>query len=335
MTRTGRWLVRSAAGLVALGVVGAALVAWWLPSDAELAGPCQFRVRAAHRHRPEGGRVALGAVPGAARWCWKTSPPCRTSRIRVRRLEVNPQLRSLRRARGAGSTACSADGVALPRESARAFRGRADAAPAPTGNWTLAAGAGRAGALHRADLGRPPQHPRWPTTAASDFDPAMAPAHREFSRHGVTPPARLRLERDGEADRWRTLIDIAGGTWNGSSELAIQKDDTLLFTAQLEPRNVDIEQLMQTFDRRAPVAGKVNGPHRGACHRRQRGGTLAQRDHAHALLGAARNAHALRPGQGDPDRRDQPRRSARRWTNSPGRSAPRTPTTACVSAAPA
>ena len=256
MTRTGRWLVRGAAGLVALGVVGAALVAWWLPSDAELAArvSSEFEQRTGIGLKVGGLHWALFPVP---RVVLEDVATVQDEPIRVRRLEVNPQLRSLV-AREVRIDSVSADGVALPRESVRAFRGRADAAPAPSGNWTLAAvpvEQVRFTELTWVDRRNIPLA----YDGRVDFDPQWRPRTAEFSRHGVTPPARLRLERDGEADRWRTLIDIAGGTWNGSSELAIQKDDTLLFTAQLEPRNVDIEQLMQTFDRRAPVAGKVNG----------------------------------------------------------------------------
>jgi uncharacterized protein involved in outer membrane biogenesis len=256
MTRTGRWWVRGAAGLVALGVVGAALVAWWVPSDAELAArvSSEFEQRTGIGLQVGGLHWALFPVP---RVVLEDVATMQDEPIRVRRLELNPQLRSLL-AREVRVDSVFADGVALPRESVRAFRGRADASPAPRGNWTLAAvpvEQVRFTELTWVDRRNIPLA----YDGRIDFDPQWRPRTAEFSRHGVTPPARLRLAREGDADRWRTLIDIAGGTWNGSTELAIQKDDTLLLTARLEPRNVDIEMLMQAFDRRAPVAGKVNG----------------------------------------------------------------------------
>ena len=256
MTRTGRWLVRGAAGLVALGVVGAALLAWWMPSDAELAArlSAEFEQRTGIGLKVGGLHWALFPV---ARVVLDDLATLQDEPIRVRRLEVNPQLRSLL-AREVRVDRVSVDGVALPRESVRAFRGRADASPAPRGNWTLApvpVEQVRFTELTWVDRRDIPLA----YDGRVDFDPNWRPRSAEFSRHGVTPPARLRLEREGDADRWRTLIDVAGGTWNGSSELTTQKDGTLLLTAELEPRNVDIEQLMRTFDRRAPVAGKVNG----------------------------------------------------------------------------
>lgn len=256
MTRTGRWLVRGAAGLVALGVVGAALVAWWMPSDAELAA----RVSAEFEQR-----TGIGLTVG--RLHWTVFPVARlvledvaTSQqepIRVRRLEVNPRLRPLL-SREVHIDSVSVDGVALPRESVRAFRGKAVASTPAGGNWTLAqipvdqVRFTELTWVDRSDIALA-------YDGRIDFDPQWRPRTAEASRHGVTPPARLRLEREGDADRWKTLIDIGGGTWNGVSELATQKDGSLLLTAQLAPRNVDIELLMQTFDRRTPVAGKASG----------------------------------------------------------------------------
>jgi uncharacterized protein involved in outer membrane biogenesis len=242
--------------LVALGLVGAALVAWWVPSDTELAA----RVSAEFEQR-----TGIGLKVGGLHWALFPVPrvvledvaTLQDEPIRARRLELNPRLRSLL-ARELRVDSVSADGVALPRESVRAFRGRADASPEPRSSWTLAAvpvGQVRFTELTWVDRRDIPLA----YDGRVDFDPQWRPRTAEFSRHGATPPARLRLEREGDADRWRTFVDIAGGTWNGTSELAVQKDDALLLTAQLEPRNVDIEQLMQTFGRSAPVAGKVNG----------------------------------------------------------------------------
>jgi uncharacterized protein involved in outer membrane biogenesis len=256
MTRTRRWLIGGAAGVVALGLVGAALIAWWVPSDAELAArvSSEFEQRTGIGLKIGGLHWALFPV---ARVVLQDVATVQDEPIRARRLEVNPRLRSLL-AREVRVDSVLADGVALPRESVRAFRGRADASPEPRGRWTLAAvpvEQVRFTELTWVDRRDIPLA----YDGRVDFDPQWRPRTAEFSRHGAMPPARLRLEREGDADRWRTFVDIAGGTWNGTSELAVQKDDTLLLTAQLEPRNVDIEQLMQTFGRSAPVAGKVNG----------------------------------------------------------------------------
>lgn len=256
MTRTGRWLVRGAAGLVALGAVGAALVAWWVPSEAELAA----RVSSEFEQRTGIGltvnRLHWTVFP-VARVVLEDVATTQEEPIRIRRLEVRPQLRPLL-SRELHVDSVSVDGVVLPRESVRAFRGKAVAPTPEGGSWTLAAVPvdqlrfTELTWIDRSDI--PLAY-----DGRIDFDPLWRPRTAEASRHGVTPPARLRLEREGDADRWNTQIDIGGGTWNGVSELATQKDGTLLFTAQLAPRNVDIELLMQTFDRGTPVAGKASG----------------------------------------------------------------------------
>jgi uncharacterized protein involved in outer membrane biogenesis len=239
-----------------VGAVGAALIAWWVPSDAELAARLSSEFEKRTGIGLEVGKLHWSLFP-VARVVLEDIATVQDEPIRVRRLEVNPQLRPLL-SREVRIDSVSAEGVALPRESVRAFRGRTEPSAKPSGNWTLS--------------GTPVQQVRFTELTwvdrrniplaydgQVDFDPQWRPRNAEFSRHGVTPPARLRLEREGDADRWRTLIDIAGGTWNGTSELAVQKDDTLVITAQLAPRNVDIQQLMQTFGRSAPLAGKVNG----------------------------------------------------------------------------
>ena len=256
MTRTGRWLVGGAAGLVALGALGAALVAWWVPSEAELAARLGSEFEQRTGIGLKVGRLHWSVFP-VARVVLEDVATVQEEPIRIRRLEVNPRLRPLL-SRELHVDSVSADGVALPRESVRAFRGKAVAPSSAGSNWTLApvpvdqVRFTELTWVDRRDIALA-------YDGRIDFDPQWRPRTAEFSRHGATPPARLRLEREGDADRWRTLIDIAGGTWNGSTELATQKDDTLLLTGQLEPRNVDIEMLMQTFDRRAPVAGKANG----------------------------------------------------------------------------
>jgi len=242
--------------VIAVVAVSAGVAAWWVPSDAELAERVSAEFEKSTGIGLKVGKLHWALFP-VARVVLEDVATVQDEPIRARRLEVNPRLRSLL-SRELRVDSVSADGVALPRESVRAFRGRTDASPKPRGSWTLAVvpvEQVRFTELTWVDRRDIPLA----YDGRVDFDPQWRPRTAEFSRHGVTPPARLRLEREGEADRWRTFVDIAGGTWNGTSELAVQKDDTLLLTAQLEPRNVDIEQLMQTFGRSAPVAGKVNG----------------------------------------------------------------------------
>ena len=85
------------------------------------------------------------------------------------------------------------------------------------------------------------------------------PTQARIVRSGSSPPTQLRLEREGQAWRWRVLADVPGGTWNGTAQLARTANDRLKLTAELEPRNVDVEALLGLFRRHRVVAGRANG----------------------------------------------------------------------------
>ena len=49
------------------------------------------------------------------------------------------------------------------------------------------------------------------------------------------------------------------GTWNGQADLERTPKGGVKLTAELEPKNVDVEALMGAFQRRSVVAGRLNG----------------------------------------------------------------------------
>lgn len=157
------------------------------------------------------------------------------------------------------------ESLVLPRASVRAFRGKGPkpqesggsvvALPAP---WTLAP--------------VPVEQLRWRDVTWIDrrdialaydgdirFDPGWRPRQARIERAGITPIARLRLDRQAAQDRWRTRIDVGGGTWNGVARFETQPGGKLQLSAELEPRQIDIESLVQAFGRHTAVAGKVSG----------------------------------------------------------------------------
>ncbi|MBB1604111.1 AsmA-like C-terminal region-containing protein [Variovorax sp. UMC13] len=254
MKRSVLWLAGGATALA----VAAGLLAWWVPSNAELAARAQAEFEQ---------RTGIGLRIGGLHWSVLPTPrlvleevaTMQDAPIRVRRLELRAPWRTLLERRIRIDWA-EADGVALPRASVRAFRGQGDAVSPPGGGaWTLDP--------------LPVAQVRFTDVTwidrreialaydgEIDFDPHWRPRSAELRRAAdASSPVRLRLEREGDADRWRTLIDVGGGTWNGQTALETAQDGSLLLTGQLEPRNVDIEQLMKSFGRSTPVAGKVNG----------------------------------------------------------------------------
>jgi hypothetical protein len=257
-----RWLIGIAAVLVIGAGVLVLVVRAKLPTDAEVAAKIA-----------EGFEQRFG-VPlkvGGAHWSLLPAPvlvltdiatgqprPITLGRVALR-LKLAPLLH-----RVIALDDVELEGLVLPRASVQAFRGKGPkpaegaapiALPAP---WTLAA--------------IPVERVRWRDLTWIDrrdialaydgdiaFDPQWRPRQARIERAGVTPPARLRLDREAGQDRWRTRIDVGGGTWNGVARFETLANGTLRVSAELDPRQIDIESLVQAFDRRTSVAGKVSG----------------------------------------------------------------------------
>lgn len=262
MTRAQRWTVGVAAA-VALLLGGVALTAYLLlPSDAQIAAWI-----AARFEKASGVALRVGEV----HWSLRPSPvvvlrdvsTVQERPISVRRIVVRPRLSALWH-HTIAAEAVEVEGAVLPRASVRAFRGRFR--PEEAGAVLGALG----GAWALAET--PVAHVRlrdvvWfdrrdialAYDADVDFDPAWRPREAEVQRPGASPPARLRIEREKGQDRWRTLIDAGGGTWNGSTELHTSDKGRLRITAQLAPRDVDLVALARSFDRRSPLEGRLQG----------------------------------------------------------------------------
>ena len=255
------WLAGSALVLLAgaLALWGAAR--WLLPSDAEVS---QRIAEGFEKHYGIGLRI------GGAHWSLLPMPVLvltdvatdQPRPVTLHRIALRLQLAPLWK-RVVAADSLEVEGAVLPGESIRAFRGRAPetvekgriALPAP---WTLAE--------------TPLERLRWRDVrwidrrdielaydGQIDFDPGWRPRHALAERAGASPPARLRLDREGRNDRWQTRIDVAGGSWNGVSRFETLDNGRLRVSAELAPRDVDIEALVQTFGRRTFVAGKLHG----------------------------------------------------------------------------
>ncbi|WPH20625.1 AsmA family protein [Variovorax paradoxus] len=258
-----RWLI----GIAAVLLFGIGALVWVastrLPSDEEVA------VRIAEGFEK---RFGVGLKIGGAHWALWPSPVLVLSDlateqprpVTLRRITVQLKLRELLR-RVIAIDEVEIESLVLPRESMRAFRGKGPkpkegggivALPAP---WALAP--------------VPLEKLRWRDVGWIDrrdialaydgeisFDAGWRPRQARIERAGVSPPARLRLDRAAGQDRWRTRIDIGGGTANGVAWFeTLPPNDLLRVSAELEPRQVDIEGLVQAFGRRSAVAGKASG----------------------------------------------------------------------------
>ena len=257
-----RWLIGIGAALL-LGLGALVLVVRSkLPSDEEVA----TQISAAFEKR-----LGVGLRIGGTHWTLLPTPVLVLSDvatdqprpITLRRVTLQLKLWELLH-RVIAVDELEIESLVLPRTSVQAFRGKGPkpheggdvvALPAP---WALAP--------------VPLQQVRWHDVVWIDrrdialaydgeitFDAGWRPRQARIERAGVTPPARLRLDREAGQDRWRTRIDVGGGTWNGVTLFETLANDKLRLSAELDPREVDIEGLVHAFGRRTSVAGKVFG----------------------------------------------------------------------------
>jgi hypothetical protein len=259
MTRARPWLAISGA-VAALLLAGLGLlVHGLLPGDQGLAGAL-----AARFERLSG----IGLRVGAAHWSLWPSPSLvfeelstqQPQPITVRRVVVHPRL-SLLWHRQIAIDLLEIEGATLPRAPVRAFRGRfehADVGAMLALGWTLAEIP-----VERLRLRDAVWIDRREIALAYDadlrFDARWRPRDGDVERAGASSAARLRIEREGDEDRWRTRIEAGGGTWNGSTQLQEDDQHRLHLTGQLEAKGVDVRALMRTFDRRGVVEGRLQG----------------------------------------------------------------------------
>ncbi|SOD21860.1 AsmA-like C-terminal region [Variovorax sp. YR752] len=258
-----RWLIGIAVALL----LGVGVLVWVvsarLPTDDEVAAKIAegFEKRFGVALKVGGAHWSLLPVPVLVLSDVATDQP---RPITLRRATLRLQLAPLLQ-RVIAVDEIEIESLVLPRASVRAFRGKGPKPQEGSGNvvalpapWTLAP--------------VPVELLRWRDVVWIDrrdislaydgdvrFDPGWRPRQARLERASVTPPVRLRLDRQAGQDRWRTRIDAGGGTWNGVSRLETLPDGKLQFSAELEPRQIDIESLVQAFDRRTSVAGKFSG----------------------------------------------------------------------------
>jgi hypothetical protein len=260
-----RWLIGIAAVLL-LGIGALVLVVRSkLPSDDEVA----TQISAAFEKR-----FGIALKVGGAHWSLLPIPVLVLSDIAtdqprpitLRRITLQLELSQLLR-RVIAIDEVDIESLVLPRASVRAFRGKGPK-PQEGGDavelaspWTLAP--------------VPVEGVKWRDVVWIDrrdialaydgelrFDAGWRPRQARVERAGLAqglPPARLRVDREAGQDRWRTRIDVGGGTWNGVTLFETLADGKLRVSAELDPRQVDIEGLVQAFGRNASVAGKVSG----------------------------------------------------------------------------
>ena len=243
--------------MLAGGVILTLLLGGWLalllllPSDKELAAKA-----AAELEARLGVPVSVGAL------AWRLFPvPAVVVRdvatqqpqpITVKKLTVHPSLPALLDGRLQFDSA-ELDGAVLPQLALRGLDKQAGTLPDRPDAVPLAR-------LVFRDV-------RWVTRRGIavvfdgevDFDPAWRPRQAELRRPGVQPLTDLRLTRQGQEDRWTTLIRIGGGTADGEVQIKTRDKGRLRLEGTLKPQAVEVASALAAFNRRSVISGAASG----------------------------------------------------------------------------
>jgi len=216
-------------------------------------------------------RTGVGLDVGAAHWRLWPTPGVVLERLatrqpqplRAQRIALHMPWRALLR-RELRVTGVEIDGAVLQRESMHAlgegFRARRKAPGANAGGsgWTVAEVPVEDVRFRHLTW----VNPRGVELAYSGqlrFDPAWRPAQAEVALDDAPEPATLKLRRQGSDDRWAVDIAVAGGSWNGETQLSRADDGQMHLSGRFAPRNIDVALLAASFKRHAVVSGRASG----------------------------------------------------------------------------
>lgn len=254
MKRRQKWALGLGIPVAVLIAVSLA-VTWWLPSDEDLAA----RLTAEAEERL-GVRVAIGS----AHWALLPRPTVVVSDFRTRQshpvvigqLTAHLKARSLLHRKLVFERIEITDAI-FPRNSLRAFSGTPDvpgASEPEAGDGVL---------LERLEF----RNLTWVSYAGIaviydgeiDFDANWRPRRAELRRPGISPPFKLALQRQGDAERWQARIDVGGGTLHGNVALKSAASGAMHLSGRLTPIDVEVASAMSSFNRRSAVGGKGSG----------------------------------------------------------------------------
>jgi hypothetical protein len=251
MKRGQKWAV----GLgIAAAVLGAAwlAVAWWLPTDEELAA----RLTAEAEER-----LGVKVTIGSAHWSLLPKPVVVVNDFRtqqaqpvvIRQLSAHPNARELLHRKFVFER-IDIDDAVFPRNSVRAFYAKPGASAPDAGDgvplehfefrnltWIYYSGIAVA------------------YDGEIDFDPHWRPRHAELRRPGINPAFTLTLTREADADRWQTRIHVGGGTAHGDLRLKTAANGSMHLSGQLAPHAIEVASALSSFNIQSPVGGKGSG----------------------------------------------------------------------------
>ena len=248
-----KWAVRLGITFLAVLCIATLFLAWWLPTDEELA----LRLTA-EAEQALGVKVSIGSV----HWALLPQPSITVNDFRtqqsvpivVGKLSLYPSLSNLMR-RKLAVEHIDVEDATIPRNTLRLLHVKSGMGMHPAEDGVLLehlvfrnlTWISYSGIANRFD-------------GEIDFDPHWRPRRAELRRPGITPPFTMSLEREADVDRWKTQIFVGGGTAHGYLVLRTVEDgSTMHLHGELAPRGIEVESAIRTFNRRSPISGKSTG----------------------------------------------------------------------------
>ncbi|XAH23865.1 AsmA-like C-terminal region-containing protein [Xylophilus sp. GW821-FHT01B05] len=254
-----RWWTALGA-VAALVVLGAAAVAAWVPSDAQLAQRVAARASAT---------LGVPVSVGDLHWRLLPRPQLVLENLRadagvagvpaasIGRLSADLDLPALLQRRIAIAR-LQLDDATLPQPLLSGLKlPPQDAAPAGVGPLQVAGIP-----IERAEW----RNLRWVSVPGKalayagevDFDAHWRPRRATLVRSGAPTDTQLLITRQGQDDRWQLELHAGGRRETGTLALQTQGSDYAV-TGSLDFQNVDLVQLLAAFERESAVAGQASG----------------------------------------------------------------------------
>ncbi|MDB5891484.1 MAG: hypothetical protein JWP47_2315 [Polaromonas sp.] len=91
------------------------------------------------------------------------------------------------------------------------------------------------------------------------FDAGWRPRHALLRLPAAKDTTTFELQRHEDGDQWSLTSSIGGGTLNGQLRLDTTQNGLLRLAGKLKPQGIEVSRMLQAFNRRPLVAGKVSG----------------------------------------------------------------------------
>ena len=247
-----KWAVTTGAACIAVLLIAALAVAWWLPSDDELA-----LLFTAEAQEALGVKVSIGSV----HWTMLPTRSITVNEFRtqqalpivVGKLRAYPNMRMLLH-RQLVIERMEVDDATVPSNALHALHVKPDMGEHYAGDGALLEHAAFRNLTWISYSGIATTY-----DGEIDFDPHWRPRHAELRRPGIAPPFTLTVAREADTDRWQTRIFVGGGTALGQVVLKTAEDGAMRLSGQLAPRDIEVARALSAFNRTSPMAGKGTG----------------------------------------------------------------------------